>query len=462
VFSEDPIREELVSGHHLDLFVIGAGSGGVRAARTAAAAGARVAVAESHRLGGTCVNVGCVPKKVFVFASSFARQFRDAVGFGWTVGATSFDWPTLRDAKDREIARLNGVYRGLLEGAGVEVVDGRARLLDAHTVVVGERSFTADRILVATGGRPVRPAIPGHELGLVSDDMFHLEELPARIVVVGGGYIAVEFAGILTGLGVEVVQLYRGSMFLRGFDDDVRRALADDMRRHGVDLRFEANVAALEHSGAGVRARLADGTTLETDAVLFATGRLPNTADLGLEDVGVELTANGAIVVDAHSRTTVPGIFAVGDCTDRMALTPVALAEAMAFVRTEFLGDPATVDYAHVPTAVFSQPQIGAVGLTEAEARAVYHDDVEIYRSRFRPMQHTLSGREETSVMKLVVRRSDRLVLGVHVLGGDAAEIVQGFAVAIVCGATKDQLDQTIGIHPTAAEELVTMREPVD
>jgi len=450
-----------VSDHRLDLFVIGAGSGGVRAARMAAATGARVAIAEARFLGGTCVNVGCVPKKLFVFASSFARHFRDAIGFGWTVGATSFDWPTLQVATDQEIARLNGVYRGLLEGAGVEVVEGRARLRDPRTVVVGERSFTADRILVATGGRPVRPAIPGHELGLVSDDMFHLEELPDRIVVVGGGYIAVEFAGILTGLGVEVVQLYRGPMFLRGFDDDVRHALADDMRRNGVDLRFEANVAALERSGGGVRARLDDGTTLEAGAVLFATGRLPDTSDAGLEEVGVQFTANGAIVVDSHSRTMVPSIFAVGDCTDRMALTPVALAEAMAFVRTEFLGEPTTVDYAHVPTAVFSQPQIGTVGLTESEARAVYHDDVEIYRSRFRPMQHTLSGRDETTVMKLVVRRSDRLVLGVHVLGGDAAEIVQGFAVALVCGATKEQLDRTIGIHPTAAEELVTMREPV-
>lgn len=451
-----------MSDHRLDLFVIGAGSGGVRAARMAAAAGARVAIAEARFLGGTCVNVGCVPKKLFVYASAFAHHFEDAPGFGWSVGTTSFDWPRLRDAKDHEIARLNGVYRGLLEEIGVEVVEGRARLRDAHTVAVGERIFTSDRILVATGGRPMRPAIPGRDLGLVSDDIFHLEELPERIVVVGGGYIAVEFAGILAGLGVEVVQLYRGPMFLRGFDDDVRRALADAMRRNGVDLRFESNVAALERRGEGVRARLTDGTTLETDAVLFATGRLPDTADLGLEEVGIELTPNGAVVVDAHSRTTVPGIFAVGDCTDRMALTPVALAEAMAFVRTEFLGDPTTVDYAHVPTAVFSQPQIGAVGLTESEARAVYHDDVEIYRSRFRPMQHTLSGRQETSVMKVVVRRSTRLVLGVHVLGGDAAEIVQGFAVALVCGATKEQFDGTIGIHPTAAEELVTMRDPVD
>jgi glutathione reductase (NADPH) len=450
-----------VSDHELDLFVIGAGSGGVRAARMAAASGARVAVAEARFLGGTCVNVGCVPKKLFVYASSYARHMRDAPGFGWSIGATSFDWSTLRDAKDREIVRLNGVYRGLLEGAGVEIIDGRARLRDAHTVVVGERVCTSDRILVATGGRPVRPAIPGHELGLVSDDMFHLDELPDRIVVLGGGYIAVEFAGILAGLGVDVVQLYRGPMFLRGFDDDIRRALADDMRHAGIDLRFEANVDELTRAGAGVRARLTDGNTVEADAVLFATGRLPNTADLGLEEVGVGLESNGAVVVDPHSRTTVPGIFAVGDCTDRMALTPVALAEAMAFVRTEFLGEPTTVDYAHVPTAVFSQPQIGTVGLTECEARAVYHDDVEIYRSQFRPMQHTLSGREETTVMKLVVRRSDRKVLGVHVLGADAAEIVQGFAVALVCGATKEQLDRTIGIHPTAAEELVTMRQPV-
>lgn len=450
-----------MSSHDFDLFVIGAGSGGVRAARMAAATGARVAVAEAGRLGGTCVNLGCVPKKLFVYASGFADAFADAAGFGWSVPAATFDWPTLRANKDREIARLNGIYRGLLEGAGVTIIEGWAHVDDAHTVSVGACRYSAAKILVATGGRPTRPDIPGAEFGTVSDDMFSLEHLPERAVIVGGGYIAVEFAGILHGLGVEVTQTYRGPLFLRGFDDDLRGCLANGMRQRGIDLRFDTDVTRLEPAGGGVRVHLGDDTSLESDLVLFATGREPNTCDLGLVEAGVELDPRGAVVVDAASRTRVPSIFAVGDCTDRMALTPVAIAEAMAFVDSEYRGRPTSMDYDNIPTAVFSRPQIATVGLSETAARKLHVDDLEVYRSTFRPMQFTLAGREERMMMKLVVARSTRKLLGVHVAGPEAGEIIQGFAVALNMGATKEDLDRTVGIHPTAAEELVTMRDPV-
>jgi glutathione reductase (NADPH) len=440
-----------------DLFVLGAGSGGVRASRVSAGLGARVAVAEERRLGGTCVNVGCIPKKLLVYASHYPEAFEDATGYGWRVGESSFDWPRLIAAKDREIQRLNDVYAKLLADAGVEVIEGRARISGPHGVIVGGRRYSARHILVATGSWPRIPEVPGAELAISSNEAFHLEELPPRTLIVGGGYIAVEFAGILHGLGSKVTQLYRGPLFLRGFDGDVRRFLADEMRKKEIDLRFGLNVDALERSAGGIRSRLTDGSTLESDAVLFATGRAPLTADLGLEEAGTKLDTNGAVVVDALSCSSVPSIHAIGDVTDRINLTPVALHEGVCLAQTLFGGRPTPVDHENVPSAVFSQPPIGQVGLTEEDARERY-GEIDVYRSEFRPLLHTLSGRSERCLMKLVVDRGSERVLGVHVVGDSAGEIVQGFAVAVKMGATKAQLDATIGIHPTAAEELVTLR----
>jgi glutathione reductase (NADPH) len=447
--------------YDFDLFVIGAGSGGVRASRMCAGLGARVAVAEERQLGGTCVNVGCIPKKLFTYAAHFAEDFEDAAGFGWSVGERRFDWARLIANKDREIERLNGVYARLLDAAGVTRIGGRARLVDAHTVAVGERSYRAEHVLIAVGGWPSLPSIPGIEHAQSSNEMFHLKELPRRALVVGGGYIAVEFAGILHGLGVHVTQLYRGELFLRGFDDDVRSALAEEMRRKGIDLRFGADPLRLERSSTGVRALLADGSALDADLVLYATGRRPLTADLGLEAAGVRLDANGAVVVDEYSRSSVPNVWAIGDATDRIQLTPVAIHEAMCLAQTLFGGRPTRPDLEDVASCVFSAPPIGRVGLTEAEARA-RHGDVAIFRTRFKPLKHTLSGRGEQTLMKLVVeRRSDR-VLGAHMVGPDAGEIIGGIAIALKLKATKAQFDATIGIHPTAAEEFVTMRTPVN
>jgi glutathione reductase (NADPH) len=447
--------------HDFDLFTIGAGSGGVRASRLVAGLGARVAVAESRRLGGTCVNAGCVPKKLLVYASQFSAAFEDARGFGWTVGTRDFDWGRLIANKDREIGRLNEVYRNLLEDGGVTIIEGRARLIDRHTVDVGGTRYTADTILIASGGRPNVIDIPGAEYGISSDDVFHLSVLPKRIVIVGGGYIAVEFAGIFNELGSEVHLLYRGPLFLRDFDDDVRKTLAEEMTKRGVQLQFDVRPTHMTRQGNDVVVSLPDGNTISADVVLCGTGRLPNTSDLGLEDVGVALTDRGAVIVDEFSESSVPGIYAVGDCTDRRALTPVALAEAMAFVETVFKSNPTSLGYSNVPSAVFSQPAVGTVGLTEGEARSRGFD-VRIFRSTFRPMMHTLSGREERTMMKLVVDRTSDRVLGVHMVGPDAGEIIQGMAVALTCGATKAQFDATIGIHPTAAEEFVTMRTAVD
>jgi glutathione reductase (NADPH) len=448
-----------------DLFAIGAGSGGVRAARMSAGLGARVAIAEERYLGGTCVNVGCIPKKLFVYAAHYREDFEDAAGFGWTIGERSFDWPTLRANKDREIERLNGVYAGLLDGVGVDRFDGRARIVDPHTVEIDlaggdRRRVSAENILVATGGWPSLPEIEGIEHAITSNEAFNLESLPRRALIVGGGYIAVEFAGIFHGLGVEVVQLYRGPLFLRGFDDDVRTTLAEDMRHKGIDLRFESNPAKIEKTPAGLVATLEDGSRVEADLILYATGRRPLVGDLGLEEAGVELNAAGAVVVDEYSRTSVSNIWAVGDATDRINLTPVALAEGMALAKTLFGGEPTRADHEDVPSAVFSQPPIGSVGATEQEARERY-GDVAIYRSRFRALKHTLSGRDETTMMKLIVERAGDRVVGCHMVGPDAGEIVQGIAIAVKCGATKAQFDATIGIHPTSAEEFVTMREPV-
>ena len=443
-----------------DLFVIGAGSGGVRASRVSASLGARVACAEDRPLGGTCVNVGCIPKKLLVYASHFAEEVAAAeAGYGWTVGPRSFDWPTLIANKDTEIRRLNGIYARLLDGAGVERIEGRATLEGPHEVRVGDRVHTAERILVATGGWPQRPPIPGSELAITSNEAFALEAMPEHVTIVGGGYIAVEFAGIFHGLGAQVTQLYRGDLFLRGFDDDVRGWLAGEMRKQGIDLRFGTNVAGIEEHGGRRRATLTDGSTLDTDQVFFATGRIPNTAGLGLEAAGVAVGARGEILVDAYSRTNVPSIYAIGDVTDRIQLTPVAIHEAMCLARTLYGGTPTSPDHRDVPSAVFSQPPIGTVGLTEAEALSAGHR-VDVYTSSFRALRDTLTGSDAQTHMKLLVDADSDRVLGVHMIGPDAGEIIQGFGVALKCDATKAQFDATIGIHPTAAEELVTMREP--
>jgi glutathione reductase (NADPH) len=450
----------MAHNYDFDFFVIGAGSGGVRASRIAASHGAKVAVAEERYLGGTCVNVGCIPKKLLVYASEFGEIAEEAVGFGWTFSQPSFDWTKLISNKDREIARLNGVYQRLLTAAGVEIIRQRAEITGPHTVMTNGRSITAEHILVATGSWPTKPEIPGADLGITSNEAFHLERLPHRVLIVGGGYIAVEFAGIFAGLDVQVALVHRGTQLLRGFDDDLRTALGIEMRERGFDLRLETTVTRLDRSNQGsIHVTLNGGATVETDLVLFATGRHPSSRGFGLEDVGVALDAHEAVIVDEYWRTSVPHIYAIGDLTNRKNLTPVAIAEGHALADTLFGGRPRTLDFENIASAVFSQPPIATVGLTEAEARARY-GDIEIYRSGFKPLKHTLTGRDERALMKLVVDKSSGKVLGAHMMGPDAGEIIQGIAVAIKCGATKAQFDATIGIHPTAAEEFVTMRTP--
>ncbi len=442
-----------------DLFVIGAGSGGVRAARMAAGFGARVAIAEDRYMGGTCVNVGCVPKKLYVYASEFSKAFEDARGFGWDSSKPAFDWATLRDNKKTEISRLNAIYRKLLAGANAEVLEGRARIVDAHTVAVGDQQYSAEKILIATGGWPHIPDFPGSELAITSNEVFDLDHFPERLVIVGGGYIAVEFAGIFNGLGAHVTQLYRGPLFLRGFDPDIRAHAAREIAKTGVDLRFEVNVESISRGRDGLDLQLTDGSRITADAVLYATGRVPHLEGLGLENVDVELTEFGTIKVDEHYRTSESSIFAVGDVIGGMELTPVALAEGMAFARRQF-GEPGQqVDYDFIPTAVFCQPNIGTVGFTEEEARSRF-GHIRLFKSNFRPMKHTISGRDEQTFMKLIVDKASDRVVGVHMMGPDAGEIIQGIAIALRAGATKAVFDSTIGIHPTAAEEFVTMREP--
>jgi len=448
-----------VSSFDYDLFVIGAGSGGVRAARMAASFGARVAVAEDQYMGGTCVNVGCVPKKLYVYASEYGKGFKDARGFGWDSELPGFDWATLRDNKKTEISRLNAIYDNLLAGVEATVIKGRASIVDPNTVAVAGQQYTAHKILIATGGWPHVPEFPGSEYAVTSNEIFDLEHFPERLVVVGGGYIAVEFAGIFNGLGANVTQLYRGPLFLRGFDADIRAHAAQEIRKTGVDLRFETNVSAISPSSTGLQLELTDGSILEADAVLYATGRKPNLAGLGLENVEVELNPNGTIAVDEHFRTSEASIFALGDVTGGMELTPVALAEGMAFARREFDHRDAAPEYEFIPTAVFCQPNIGTAGFTEEEAQARF-GDVELYKSSFKPMKHTISGRDERSFMKLIVDKASDKVVGVHMVGPDAGEIMQGIAIAMKAGATKAVFDNTIGIHPTAAEEFVTMRDP--
>jgi len=447
-----------MSNYDFDLFVIGVGSGGTRAARMIASTGARVAAAEQQFLGGTCVNVGCVPKKLMVFASHFAEDFEDAAGFGWDVKPDRFNWDRLIENKNTEISRLNDVYRRLLDNAGVKLYEAPAKILDRHTILVGNETVTTDRIIVATGGWPTMPEIPGIEHAISSNEVFFLPELPKRFVVVGGGYIAVEFAGIMNGLGSQVTQIYRSEKILRGFDEDVRDVLSTEIVRKGVDLRTNTNITAIEKQGETLVATLTDGSTLEADCIMYATGRHPRTEGIGLEEIGVELARNGSIKVDEYSRTNLDNVWAIGDVTDRIALTPVAIQEAMALYRTEYLDDPTPCDHANVPSAVFSQPPVGSVGLTEDQAREL-HDTIDIYRSTFTPMKLSLTGREEKTMMKIIVDSVTQKVVGVHMVGPDAGEIIQGIAIAVKMGATKRDFDRTVGIHPTAAEEFVTMRE---
>ena len=450
-----------MSEYDFDLFVIGAGSGGVRAARIAAGHGARVGICESSRVGGTCVIRGCVPKKLLSYAAHFAEEFEDAEGYGWDVGESRFDWSRLIANKDREIDRLNQVYLRLLDNSGVKLFSVHGCLLDSHRIQVGEDIISADKILIATGGRPWKPEIPGIEHAITSDEAFHIETLPKRVVVVGGGFIACEFAGIFNGLGSDVTQLYRGEQILRGFDHDVQETLAAEMKKKGINIRLKINVTELIRQSDGhIIVKLDDGSEMSADTVMFATGRVPNVRGLGLRDAGVHALPGGMIPVDEYSRTNLQNVFAVGDVTNRVNLTPVALMEGHAFADSEFGGAPRPVNHGFIPSAVFSHPPVATVGYSEKEA-AIHFGELQVYKSVFTPMKYTLSGRDEKTMMKLLVQSSTDKVIGLHVVGLDAPEIVQGFAVAIKSGLTKRQFDLTTGIHPTSAEELVTMRVPV-
>lgn len=444
--------------YEYDLIVIGAGSGGVRAARMSASFGAKVAIVEKQYLGGTCVNVGCVPKKLFVYASHFSEDFHNSVRFGWSEANSEFDWPTLLRNKNSEIARLNDVYKNLLDNAGVDRYDGKAEIIDAHTVRVAKHLITSEKILIATGGKPVIPSFPGSEYVITSDDAFYLDSLPPRCLIIGGGYIAVEFAGILNGLGVQTKMSYRGDLFLRDFDIDIRVTVKDELLKKGVDLKFESEVESIQkNSESGFTVRFVSGEILETDLILSAIGRVPAVADMGLDNLELGRKTNGAIEVDEHFCTTEKSVFALGDVTDRYQLTPVAIEEAMCFSSTQFGGKTKLMSYENIPTAIFCQPNAATVGLTEAQAREKY-EDIEIYIERFRPMKHTISGSDEKYMMKLIVDKASDQILGVHMVGAEAGEIIQGLAVAMKMGVTKSVFDDTVGIHPTTAEEFVTMR----
>ncbi|KRC17675.1 glutathione-disulfide reductase [Acidovorax sp. Root217] len=454
-----------MSGYDYDLFVIGGGSGGVRAGRVAASLGKRVAVAEEYRFGGTCVIRGCVPKKLFVYASQFHEHFEDAAGYGWQVGTPTFDWKALIAAKDKEIARLEGLYRRGLDTNGAEIIDSRAELVDAHTVrlVASGKTVTAERIVIATGGAPnPHAALPGHELCISSNEAFDLAKLPRSILIAGGGYIAVEFANIFHGLGVQVTLIYRGKEILSRFDHDMRQGLHKAMVDKGIRILLAdviENVAKVEGAGGGLIATTKNGETIAVDTVMLALGRDPNTRGLGLEAAGVAMDERGAIIVDPYSRTNVPSIWALGDVTNRVQLTPVAIHEAMCFIETEYRGKPTVPDHDLIATAVFSQPEIGTVGLSEEDAAQRYAE-IEVYRAEFRPMKATLSGRAEKMIMKLVVDAASRKVLGAHILGHDAGEMVQLLGISLKAGVTKDDFDRTMAVHPTASEELVTMYQP--
>ncbi|MBY6004473.1 FAD-dependent oxidoreductase [Salipiger bermudensis] len=481
-----------MAGFDYDLFVIGGGSGGVRAARVAAGeAGAKVALAEEDRYGGTCVIRGCVPKKLMVFASEYAEVVEDAANYGWRLQEGPFDWPSFRQRLNTELDRLEGVYRSLLKNSGVDSYDARATIKDAHTVALSTgETFTAKHILVATGGRPVRPEVPNAHLGLVSDDIFHMEDLPKRILIVGGGYIACEFACILHGLGVEVTQYYRGAQVLRGFDEEARGLIADAMSERGIDLHLGTDIVAMRcaseedlagHDANGIPmgaavdeadyveednsnpdgpiwVKATNGKTRIFDKVFFATGRAPNTPEMGLEEVGVKLGRKGEIEVDQYSQTAVPSIYAIGDVTDRVNLTPVAIREGMAFVETVFHGNPTPVDHELIPSAIFTQPEFGTVGLSEEQARE--QEPIEVYATSFRPMQTAFAGRPDRVLMKLVVSQESRKVLGCHIVAPNAGEMIQLAGIAVKMGATKEDFDRTVAVHPTMSEEIVTMRKP--
>jgi len=440
-----------MANYQYDLFVIGAGSGGVRAARMSASYGAKVAIAENRYLGGTCVNVGCVPKKLFVYASHFSEDFKTARSFGWRIQNAQFDWPQLLKNKNAEIQRLNGVYQQILDSTGVETITGRATLMNEHSVSINGEIITAERILVATGGWPSVPDFPGKEHAITSNEAFFLESLPKNMIIVGGGYIAVEFAGIFHGLGVDITLIYRGPLFLRGFDHDLREKLAEEMRKKGIKLFFNTNVTKIEKAENKFIVHCTNNDSLDTNLVMYATGRTPNTANLGLEKTKVSLNDKGAIIVNEHYQTSVPCIYAIGDVTNRVNLTPVALAEGMALARNLYDNEDKPVNYADIPTCVFSQPNMGTVGLTEEQAREKF-TELEIYKSSFTPMKLSLTESNEKIFMKIIVDKESDHVVGVHMLGTDAGEIIQG---------TKAIFDATIGIHPTSAEEFVTMREPV-
>jgi glutathione reductase (NADPH) len=443
--------------YDFDLITIGAGSGGVRASRLAGGYGARVAIVEKSRVGGTCVMRGCIPKKLLVYGAHYADEFEDASGFGWSVDGARLDWAALIEAKNRELDRLEGVYGGILRRNKVQVLEGKGVLADPHTVEIAGQRFTSEKILIACGGWPSLPNIPGIEHAITSNEALDLPELPARMAIIGGGYIAVEFCGIFRAAGVEVTEIIRAAEVLRGFDEEVRAFLSSQMEKRGVRILRETVVRGIDKNNAGLVLSLADGGELETDTVIYATGRAPNTRGLGLEEAGVELGDNGEIVVDAWNRSSVRNIYAVGDCTDRVNLTPVAIAEGRAFAETHFNDNPICLDYENIPSAVFSQPPVSVVGLTETQARL--RGPTDVYASRFRPLKHTLSGRDESTMMKTIVDAETDRVVGCHMVGADAPEIIQGLAIALKCGATKAHFDQTIGIHPTAAEEFVTMRE---
>ena len=446
-----------------DLFVIGAGSGGVRAARVAAGFGARAMIAENYRVGGTCVIRGCVPKKLLAYAAHYAEDFQDARGYGWAHANPAFSWPELIRNKDREIGRLSSIYSGLLARSGIAILEGTARLIDPHTIEVGERRVSARYVLVATGAHPFRPPLPGIEHAITSNEAFELRQLPGRILIVGGGYVAVEFAGIFAGLGAMVTLSYRGEQILRGFDDDVRSHLHEEMGRKGVRILLRSGVSRIDRRADGVLEVALAGSpegNLACDAVMVATGRIPNTVGIGLSEIGVELDGEGGVVVDRYCRSSVVSVYAVGDVTNRIALTPVAIREGAAVATTLFGGTSVPVDYADVPSAVFSQPPVGTVGLTQSEALEAF-GELEVYRTTFRPLRHTLSGREEYTMMKLIVDAASQRVVGAHMVGSDAPEIIQGVAIAVKAGLTKAQFDSTVGIHPTAAEEFVTLRDKV-
>ncbi|MGH8511819.1 MAG: glutathione-disulfide reductase [Gammaproteobacteria bacterium] len=448
-----------MSGNDLDLFVIGAGSGGVRAARTAAELGARVAIAEPRQLGGTCVNLGCVPKKFLVYGAHYRDDLSEAPAYGWSVRGPAFDWGRLIANKDAQLARLRQHYERLLRAAGATIIQGRARLVDARTVAVDEARYRARFILIATGSRPMRPDIPGQELAVTSDDAFSLPHFPKRIVIVGGGYVAVEFAGIFNGMGAHTTLVHRGTLFLRGFDDDARGFLAEQMQKKGVAFRFDTEVRALTRIPGGSRVSLTTGEDLEADIVMYAIGRVPQVSGLGLDALGIARTESGAIAVDDEYRSSVPSVYAIGDVIDRVRLTPLAIAEGMAVSHCLFGNAAHGVDYDNIPTAVFSQPELATVGLTEASARARF-DQIKVYKARFTPLKYTLSGRDERAFLKLIVAASSDRVAGAHMVGPEAAEVIQGIAIALKAGATKAVFDATLGIHPTLAEEFVTLRRP--